>query len=487
MGAFSHAYLKEIAGFLESRCGLVFTDTELPSLARKLEERLLALQCGSAAQYHSLITSPGEGAAELKELVNRVTIHETFFFRIPAHLRVFAEEMLPALAEARRAEKRLRVWSAGCSTGEEAYSLAIQALDSRLFNDWDVRIVGTDISEQVVQTARRGVYRGRTIQTVPAHLLKAFFDNRPDGYSVGEAPRALCEFQVHNLVTDLPPLPRFDVVFFRNVMIYFPPAVTRRIIDTLHRQIPDDGYLVIGPAETLWQLSDRFVPHYRGDCFIYRKSAAGDATAATPRLPAAPAPPAAAAAAPAAPLPKPGPAPRPAVPAEARKSFLSASERDRLKMVEDFLSAGGYPEAMNILETLPEDLDTLFLQCECLLSMGRYPQFLDRKDRLLERDPLHVEIRYLHALYLSNKGSGDAAREEIQKVLFTDEYLLQPRYTLMLLHERSGRKDQARQECRNLVRIVESGRGKDFRHRIHVRKFAEAEILRHCKDRLARG
>ncbi len=492
MATMTPAALKELTAFLERRCGLSFSEGDFPSLSRKIEDRMLACRTDSPAAYFALVSSP-EGLPELKELLNQVTINETFFFRIPAHLRVFADEILPALAARRSKERRLRVWSAGCSTGEEPYSLAIQIVDSQLFHGWDVRVYGTDIGENVVEKARQGLYRGRSIQTVAPRFLASYFESRPDGYLITDEVRSLCEFQVHNLVADPPPAARIDVIFFRNVMIYFQPSTTTRIIDTFARVIPEDGFLVIGPSETLWRISDRFFPHFRGDCFFYRKFSAEKESAEKP-----------------APLPPPQaekPAPptlfpmrfetgrtmpipvQPAPPAaagreEGRPKAASVTDRERLRMVEDFLGAGGYPEAMNVLETLGSSMEVLFLRCECALAMGRHALFLEWKDRLLEKDPLHIEVRYLNALYLSNRGLAGAAREELQKILFVNENAILPRYALMLLLEREGKRDQSRQEGRNLLRIIESGRGQGFRQKLHDRQATEKEILQHCKNKL---
>lgn len=466
---------QEIAAFLEKRCGLYFPEADLPGLAGRIMERIQAAGAQSPAQYLQLIATFPEGADELQQLLNLITINETFFFRVPAHFRLFTGEILSHLMAARAATKQIRIWSAGCATGEEVYSLAVCMLDQMMFKGWDIRIVGTDISEQAVARARRGIYRGRTIRTVPPGLLARYFNQQKDEFQVGENVRAICEFRVHNLLNEPPPGSRFDAVLFRNVMIYFQKDASRVILEKIHRILPSDGFLIIGPAETLWQMRSDFHPHYRGDCFVYRKFPPVTPAAASPAAPPARLGTVA--------WPRPaGAAPIPAGEIPAIPPARPSTNREQLGMVVDYLESGGYPEALNILGSLPETVESLYFKCVASASLGDEAVFLAAKDRLLLLDPLHLETRYLWALFLSGKGRPGQARQELQKILFVNENLLLARYLLLLLLDKEGLKSQARHEGQTLIKVIESGRGTGFTNRLFTREITGPDILRHCRE-----
>ena len=471
--------LREIADFLERRCGLVFSDAELPGLRDKLASRLGDLGRQSLRNYLHLIgTYPG-GTGELQQLLNLVTINETYFFRIPAHFRVLGETVLPALAEARKHTRQLRIYSAGCSTGEEVYSIAIQVLECPQLAGWDVLIHGADISERAIGQAERGRYKGRTIRSVPGPMLERYFQSSGGDYQVREELRRLCRFEVRNLVDDPPPGHPLDVIFFRNVMIYFQRQTTAGLIRRLESALRPDGYLFLGPSETLWQLDVGLHPHFQDDCFIYRRFPPDDRPAPRPSPPV--------------PVPTSPPrASRPAdpggAPAPARPVLLTASRptpEGKLRLAREYAEAGGYPEALDILETLPEDPETLYLRCVIHASELDDQAFLEVKDRLLGLDPLHPEARYLFALFLSRHQRIEPALDELQRLLFIDEFLTLPRYFKMMLLEKSGQKTRARQEAENLLAILESGRGTGFRRTLLAAELSPDDLAGHCRRMLA--
>lgn len=477
--------VKEIATFLEHRCGLMFGENDLPRLWEKLADRAREIGVASLDEYHLRLTGSRQGDDELKALLNAVTINETYFFRIPAHFRLLEKEILPVMTDDRRSRRRLRIWSAGCSSGEEVYSLAICVLEHNLTAAWDVRVIGTDISDQVIERARKGIYRGRTMKTVPPMLLEKYFRPTHDGYAVNDALREICDFRLHNLVLDPPPERDLDVVFFRNVMIYFQTNTCRRILEKVAGSLQSDGCLFIGAAETLWQISDRFYPHYHGDCFVYRQQPAVDeeppATSAIQRPPDSP---------PATPeIGKRSEEIRPAAPLPPTRPRTGAggAEAERVSMAREFMMGGGYPEALKILSALTETGDVIFLRSLAYASMGDEPRFMRAKDRLLELDPLHLEVRYLAAVMQSGQGRLNEAMDEVRKILFVDEYLVLPRYMLMLWLERAGRMDQARQECRNLIRIIRGGRSREFGQSLLGREVTNEEIMIHCNGIIQRG
>lgn len=220
----------------------------------------------------------------LQDLLNRVTVQETSFFRDPGQFEALAEHVLPSL---RARGRPLLVWSAGCANGQEPYSLAMSLAESGCA-EWT--IVASDISTRALQRAREARYRPREMTGLSDERRRRFF--RPCGGDQLEVVPALRERVTivrHNLAADPPPFEpqSCDVVFCRNVLIYFDHADVVAVIDRLARWLGDSAYLFLGYSESLWQVSDRFQLVRLGDAFVYRPAAAGRTTSLAPRVPAA--------------------------------------------------------------------------------------------------------------------------------------------------------------------------------------------------------
>lgn len=222
--------------------------------------------------YYRHLTSP-DGAGELEQFLDAITTNETHFFRTSSHFDWFRGEFLTELITRQRKgehEQTLRVWSAACSTGEEPYSLAICVAENALrLKDWNVAIVGTDISEAVLKTAREAVYQSRSLEEVSPVQLKRYFTAAKDGTSWQVRPmvRELVEFRRHNLMEPLR-LPPFDCIFIRNVLIYFDRDSKKAVIRHLINSLTRGGYLVVGPSEGIY---DMLEPLVKQAPYLYRK------------------------------------------------------------------------------------------------------------------------------------------------------------------------------------------------------------------------
>ena len=181
--------------------------------------------------------------------------------------------MIPLLAEQARARKRLSIWSAGCSTGEEVYTIAILAHDHPALEGWEVRVFGSDVSRRCVGIARRGIYGAASFRTTTPEQKRLHFVERPDGFHVAERIRALCHFGQLNILEEERTrlLGRMDAVFCRNVLIYFDAHARRRAIDVFHERLHAGGVLLLGHSESLLNVSTAFeLLHLRED-LVYRK------------------------------------------------------------------------------------------------------------------------------------------------------------------------------------------------------------------------
>jgi chemotaxis protein methyltransferase CheR len=258
---------------VNGHAGIYFGDDSLPVLERRLRERLAALNLHSYAEYYQFLRFSSMNAAELDEALDLLTTNETYFFREDYQLRAFRDEVLPRLAVDAASRKRITLWSAGCSTGEEVYTLAILIAESGLFDDWEVRVYGSDISRRCVAAARRGIYSASAFRVVGPEIKRAFFADKADGSHVVDKIRQFCHFGHLNLMDSekVRVVGRVDVVFCRNVLIYFDQRSRKKVIDMFYERLVPGGYLFLGHSESLLNVSTAFELVHLSEDLVYRK------------------------------------------------------------------------------------------------------------------------------------------------------------------------------------------------------------------------
>lgn len=252
--------------------GIMLSSETRVTVERKLMERVVALGLPGFREYCSYLRMHPQRKQETERAVDLVTTNETYFFRELTQLRAFENEVLPNLYDEAKSRKRLVIWSAGCSSGEEVYTLAILVLRSQRFAGWDVRIVGNDISRRVLQTAKNGVYRESSFRAMPDEYAE-YFTPAPTGRSVRPFVREICHFGHFNLLDEarVAMIGRVDAIFCRNVLIYFDQASRRRVIQSFYERLEPHGYLMLGHSESLLHTSTAFeLAQLRGD-LAYRK------------------------------------------------------------------------------------------------------------------------------------------------------------------------------------------------------------------------
>lgn len=263
---------RAIAELIRRRSGIKLADEVRPTIERRLGERLAALRIDGFAQYRALLSDGGSADGEIERAIELITTNETYFFRDLPQLRSFEREVLPELHALAHRRRSLCVWSAGCSTGEEAYTLAILMAREQRFAGWNLRVVGNDISRRVVQAARKGVYRGASFRALPAEYEAYFFES-DEGMAVDPQIRALCHFARFNLLDEgsAAMFGRVDAIFCRNVLIYFDEEARRRVISNFYERLNPGGYLMLGHSDSLLNVTTAFeLAHLSGD-LAYRK------------------------------------------------------------------------------------------------------------------------------------------------------------------------------------------------------------------------
>jgi chemotaxis protein methyltransferase CheR len=263
-----------------TRTGLHFGPEARFTLERRLRERLLVLKLSSFAEYHHYLRFGSRAPEEWDEALDLLTTNETYFFREQRQLRAFQNELLPMLHAQGKTRRRLAIWSAGCATGEEAYTIGILVHASHLFPRdvasplrWDIRIYGSDISRRCVAAARRGVYTESSFRVTTNDMRRAFFQERQDGWHVVEFIRQMCHFGQMSLLDEdrSRVLGKADVIFCRNVLIYFDTRARKTAIEVLYDRLNPGGILLLGHSESLLNVSTAFELLHLKDDLVYRK------------------------------------------------------------------------------------------------------------------------------------------------------------------------------------------------------------------------
>ncbi|GAE25981.1 chemotaxis protein methyltransferase CheR [Halalkalibacter wakoensis JCM 9140] len=265
-----HYALNQLGQIVYNYCGLNYLDN-LPSLQSKVTKRLQDLGNISLYNYIKYIE---QHPTEWEVLVEILTVNETYFFREDKQLSVYQEIVLPSLQE-KDSQQPIKVWSAACSTGEEPYSLAMTTLDSPHQLSRTVQIVGTDISKRVLHTAEQGVYSKHSLsfRRMPEHWLKQYFTEHPDKYALNPKVKNMVEFQYLNLLdeTNMGRRQEYDVIFCRNVLIYFNTETVKKVASSFYHSLKKGGVLFLGHAETISNMGIGFETISTNGTFYYRK------------------------------------------------------------------------------------------------------------------------------------------------------------------------------------------------------------------------
>ena len=250
-----------VSTLLKERSGLVLT----PDKAYLLESRLMPV-----TRKHGLkglddlfkeLRKAGEGELVI-DVTEAMTTNESFFFRDTKPFDLFRDQILPPLLESRAAKKFLRIYCAAASSGQEPYSLAI-ILKEQAANlvGWKIDIIATDISTEILRKAEAGLYSQFEVQRgLPFQMLVKYFEKQDEQWLISKEIRDMVTFKEYNLLGDLTPLGRFDIVFCRNVLIYFDSENKTKVLDGISKLMPEDGTLFLGGAETVLGISERFMP-----------------------------------------------------------------------------------------------------------------------------------------------------------------------------------------------------------------------------------
>jgi chemotaxis protein methyltransferase CheR len=477
---------------VRQRAGIEIPDARLGDLEKGVQAALVQSGAASADMLYDWLAEKGpRGLAAFEAMIPAVTINETHFFRNRPQMQALEHEILPELIRSRSDTKRLRIWSAACSSGEEPYSLAI--LLHRLLRDkpgWDVLIHGTDIDHQALAKAAEGMYGNWSFREVPPDIKEEFFEQTDEHrFALSPEIKRMVTFSRLNLVDDQYPTPetrtdRMDLVICRNVLIYFREETIRRIVDRFHESLVDNGWLVVGHAEPSQEIFHRFAVKNFPGTITYRrtKSAPGpalkpvavplEARAATPllrveRKPVEPRKPVKPAGRPARRVlaphelaaklkPKATPAPRKEVPAPPRPALASSAwNQDIDKLMQEGRTDDAVKKLEESIARTPMEPRPYYELAKLHASRLRWEQAEKLIDESLKLGPLAPESHYLRGLIVQELGRLDEAAEAFRRSAFLDQNFVLAHFASAGLFTRIGHRVRAQKALETTVQLLE--------------------------------
>jgi chemotaxis protein methyltransferase CheR len=416
-----------LRAFVIRATGLAYYDDKDDDLAGRLGRRLGPAGVGDCAAYLALLGDPARGPEELDALITELTIGETFFFRHRELFDALRDVVLPERIAANQASRQLRVWSAGCATGAEPYSVAIvlrRDLGPRVAG-WELTVLGTDINREFLARAREGLYEEWALRATPDAVRRDCFAREGAGWRLAPAYREGVSFQYHNLVAHPFPslmnnLLAFDLILCRNVTIYFGPEIIRQIIGRFYDCLVPGGWLLVGHAEPNLQWFGAFRTVNVAGAVLYQKgpdAAPAPAPWAVPPLPAMPPPETAV---------PPGPPwlPLPQAPAESAPAVRMAVEAPPLAAIRDHADRGRWHEAAALCQ------------------------------QALARDGLNAALHFYRALVLEQLGDHGAAEHALRRAIYLDRGFVLAHYYLGLHAQQRNHFAQAARAFRNALHLL---------------------------------
>jgi chemotaxis protein methyltransferase CheR len=463
--ALGEADFARFRDLIQRSSGIELSEVRRTDLERAVWSGVTRMGVSGPAELYTHL-SARERAVDLEAFVAELTIGETYFFRHRAQFEALERDILPEIIARRADERRLRIWSAGCATGEEPYSLAI--LLDRLLPDrssWTVMILGTDINRGSLERAQRGSYRPWSFRGVDAGTQSRYFTRSGEDFRIVPSIARMVSFSYLNLVEDAYPslatnTQSMDLILCRNVLIYFGDTTIERVLGRLHGSLCDGGWLVSGPADTSAEGYRGFETRSFPDAIVYRRPPWNGH-----RVPSAAIPPPVAA-----PVPPPAPAvpARPAAePAPRREERPTASPAGPAPDVAEAFAlwrSGSSEEAVARLSELesarPADPWACYALGKICANERRLDDALAWADRALARDGVFGPAHYLRGLVLGEQGDLRGATDAVRRCVFLDPGFVVGQYALAGFLARLGETERAIKATETVMHVA-AGLGRD--------------------------
>lgn len=474
----SDALLSQLSDFVAARMGLYFPRQGWRDLERRISSAASELGYKDAGLCIDWLLSASLTRSQVEILASHLTVGETYFFRERTLFDVLEKHVLPELIHSRRqSARRLRIWSAGCATGEEPYSIAI--LLSKMvpdLQDWNISILATDINPRFLHKASEGVYGEWSFRDTPPWVRERCFKRTKAGrFEILPQIQKMVMFSYLNLAEDAYPslwndTNAMDVVFCRNVLMYFVPKTAARVVQNLYRSLVEGGWLIVSPTEASHDLFPQFVTVNCPGAILYRKDSHRPESVdvfpslldqgSTPSLP---------------PLSTMMAEPAPEIIVVSEISELPGPAAEEPKMVEEqptpyreassLYERGQYVKAAETLvAALSEsraDARALALLARVYANQGQLVEALEWCDKAIAADKLDASHHYLRAIILQEQGSWQEAQREFKRALYLDQDFALAHVALGNLSQRQGKIKASRKHFENALSLLRAHRDED--------------------------
>ena len=450
------AFKKKISQFILENFAIQSTDMNLHSLDYFISKRLKALGKPISDYYDYLVQNYHENGEEIRLFLDEITIQETYFFRDQGQFQALIEFVFPALIEQKQnRDETLRIWSAGCSTGEEPYTIAI-ILNEYFRNilNWDILIRATDVNTLALQKAKEAVYRSHSFRGVSDFIKSKYFLAEGNRYFLKDSIKSMVSFDYFNLASDTF-LPvgkgnQWDIIFCRNVMIYFHKDRIRSLLKRFHGALHQRGFLFLGFSENILSYSQDFESIHYENSFFYKKKSPGNKSVRKPRIR----------------KPLQG---QPEVRAAKRKRSRSGGQTlqhrektfdEHLKEIGEIFSLEKYEQAYQMIseiQIVPADkeIEYLFLKARILSNLSKLDEASHTVNLILSKNALDKEAYFLKALILFKSNNIIGSIENFKKALYVDPDYVLARLYLGDLYRMSGKSKLAQRQYRNALITLE--------------------------------
>jgi chemotaxis protein methyltransferase CheR len=452
----SPVLLAQLSDVIAAQMGLHFPQSRWHNLERGIRAAARELDFPDVAACIQWLVSSPLRQHQIAILAGHLTIGETYFFREPAVFAMLEGEILPALMRARpECARRLRIWSAGCATGEEPYSIAISI--SKMIpdmQDWDITLLATDINPRFQQTASEGVYREWSFRNTPPWIAARYFSRQPgDRLAILPAIKKMVTFAYLNLVDDVYPSPltntmAMDVIFCRNVLMYLAPEQAKKVVHKLYDALADGGWLIVSPSETSQALFASFQPLNIPGAILYRKDPGGELPVASCE------PPVASQTSVGCPVSRP----------ESAHETLRSNPPE-LTLYREALALhqqGRYMEVADTVRELcacdPSNPQALTLLARVCANQGRLTEARQWCERALAADRLNAGVHYLRATILQEQGAVDEAVLALRRALYLDQNFVLAHMGLGTLALRQGKYKVAGKHFETMLALLSAYR-----------------------------
>jgi len=467
----SRETLARLSEHLKTQMGLYFPEKRWDELRRKMTQAMKDFDYRDLRGFIEWLVSTPLSKREIEILAGRLTIGETYFWREPRVFEALVERVLPELIRAReKGERRLRIWSAGCATGEEPYSIAIalrRALPVQ--EDWRISILATDINPGMLRRATEGVYGQWSFRSLPKWMKEGYFRRNEDGrYEILPEIRKMVAFAYLNLAEDLYPSPlnntnAMDLIFCRNVLMYFTPERAVQVGQGLYNALVNGGWLAVGASELSQQLFPQFASVHFPGAIVYRKETGKPRPSGVFRLEGI-----------SFPKEKVQPGRESAAGAGKAAAPPPLRESERIPVVES-----ASPQQAAALETADrsaprrdkaapekqEDADTPFtiaLGIRALADQGRLAEALSACEKAIARSKLDPEMHYLRAVILQESNEQGEAIAALKRALYLDPNFVPAHFAIGNLMLRRGNARAAKKSFENVLALLSARRAEDI-------------------------